>query len=131
MKAIEAHNITSHNINNLLIPTEYNLIMTRIKYAISIGKFWVWEEDMYKENIRRFKEDGYKVRRHYMGYKISWFESLMRFNQGDAFFVGVNDASTKIDKRNNKTIMTKPLKVFVLSALFIFIILFIFICIRY
>jgi hypothetical protein len=27
--------------------------------------------------------------------------------------------------------MTKPLKVFVLSALFIFIILFIFICIRY
>jgi hypothetical protein len=44
-----------------------------------------------------------------------WFESidwksLMRFNQGDAFFVGSDDASTKVGEQNDETIITKALK---------------------
>lgn len=41
---------------------------------------------------------------------IDW-ESLMRFNQGDAFFIGANNASTKIGEQNNETIITKALKI--------------------
>jgi hypothetical protein len=52
---------------------------------------------------------------YYESFK-KWFEnidwkSLMRFNQGDAFFVGANDASTKIGEQNDETIMTNALKI--------------------
>jgi hypothetical protein len=73
MNAQEAANKTKQNLESSIPQQEYDSLMTRIEYLISVGEFLTWEESLSKKTIERLKNEKYKVNKCIGGgYNITW-----------------------------------------------------------